>query len=254
MDFGAEDNLTVEELHFIGDLDSRQFGFLKLTAPENAPIRIIVERAVKILQNIIISAKENEEGDKTVIKSEDVPENTNSHVMKTEQGIDELLQENSTQVPVDFPSKKRKEEETANQKSEESVTTQESGDNNKLRVDDMTYCKLGHLHLLLEEYDEDLKLQRLQLIKNTINCAQKIGKICLFYMVLEWCIFILTHLDEKGVANDLSIEKQSGYTDRQNCWQHYVIFPISLNSFRRARCTTAFVRLSPPYLFLTAIE
>ncbi|XP_004522757.1 lysine-specific demethylase 6A isoform X1 [Ceratitis capitata] len=156
MDFGAEDNLTVEELHFIGDLDSRQFGFLKLTAPENAPIRIIVERAVKILQNIIISAKENEEGDKTVIKSEDVPENTNSHVMKTEQGIDELLQENSTQVPVDFPSKKRKEEETANQKSEESVTTQESGDNNKLRVDDMTYCKLGHLHLLLEEYDEAL--------------------------------------------------------------------------------------------------
>ncbi|XP_014102634.2 histone demethylase UTY isoform X1 [Bactrocera oleae] len=158
MEFDAEDNLTVEEMHFIADLDSRQFGFLKLTAPENAAIRIIVERAVKILQKVIISRREEEQSEKLAIKSEDVPEESNPHVMKTEQGSDELFQENSTQVPVDLPSPQKKEEESANQTSvETSTTNRDAGnDKNKISVDVLTYCKLGHLHLLLEEYDEAL--------------------------------------------------------------------------------------------------
>ncbi|XP_017470513.1 PREDICTED: lysine-specific demethylase 6A isoform X1 [Rhagoletis zephyria] len=157
MDFGAEDNLTVEEMHFIADLDSRQFGFLKLTAPENAPIRIIVERAVKILQHVIISTKE-EQSANIAIKSEDVPQESNLHVIETEQGIDGVSKENSTQVPADFPSSKRKEEETPNQNSvgTSATTPKHDGNKNKTSVDFMTYCKLGHLHLLLEEYDEAL--------------------------------------------------------------------------------------------------
>lgn len=129
-----------------------------MTAPENAAIRIIVERAVKILQKVIISRREEEQSEKLAIKSEDVPEESNPHVMKTEQGSDELFQENSTQVPVDLPSPQKKEEESANQTSVETSTTNRDvgNDKNKISVDVLTYCKLGHLHLLLEEYDEGM--------------------------------------------------------------------------------------------------
>lgn len=142
-----------------------------MTAPENAAIRIIVERAVKILQKVIISRKEAEEKERLAIKSEAVPEESNPNVMKTEQGSDELFKENSTQVPVDLPSPQKKEDEIANQPSvETSTTNRDSGnDKNKNSLDVLTYCKLGHLHLLLEEYDEGMNIHILRIVKKALK-------------------------------------------------------------------------------------
>ncbi|XP_067009227.1 histone demethylase UTY-like [Anabrus simplex] len=90
-------NLTNQELQVLSELDSRQFGFLKLNAPEQAKKKELVLKAVKYLERMLIQAHSEKEQAKHLEKDE-------AAAMK------------------------------------------------EITIDPKTYCKLGHFHLLLDNY------------------------------------------------------------------------------------------------------
>ncbi|XP_046992331.1 histone demethylase UTY-like isoform X2 [Schistocerca americana] len=90
-------NLTNQELQVLSELDSRQFGFLKLNTPEQAKKKELVLKAVKYLERMLVQAQNQKERSKHIEKD------------------DTLIQK-------------------------------------EINIDPKTYCKLGHFHLLLEDY------------------------------------------------------------------------------------------------------
>lgn len=97
-------NLTNQELQVLSELDSRQFGFLKLNTPEQAKKKELVLKAVRYLERMLVQAQRQKEQNKR---------------MATEG------------CGGDQP---------------EVVAGKE------INIDPKTYCKLGHFHLLLEDY------------------------------------------------------------------------------------------------------
>ncbi|XP_029162527.1 histone demethylase UTY-like [Nylanderia fulva] len=98
-------NLTPQELQTLSELDSRQFGFLKLNSPEQAKKKAVVVRAIKYLERMLVQAqaeKQRRKADSTKASPDDSKENEDE-----DKGIS---------------------------------------------IDPKTYCKLGHFHLLLEDY------------------------------------------------------------------------------------------------------
>ncbi|XP_036143128.1 histone demethylase UTY isoform X2 [Monomorium pharaonis] len=98
-------NLTPQELQTLSELDSRQFGFLKLNSPEQAKRKALVVRAIKYLERMLVQAqaeKQRRKADSTKACPDDAKENEDE-----DKGIS---------------------------------------------IDPKTYCKLGHFHLLLEDY------------------------------------------------------------------------------------------------------
>lgn len=96
----TEINLTPQELQILSELDSRQFGFLKLNTPEQTNKKELVLKAVKYLEQILIQEKHEKD-----------------------------LNDNDPELCAN-PIKREKES----------------------NIDPKTYCKLGHFHLLLENY------------------------------------------------------------------------------------------------------
>ncbi|GLH15817.1 Uncharacterized protein GBIM_20244 [Gryllus bimaculatus] len=90
-------NLTNQELQILSELDSRQFGFLKLSSPEQTKKKELVLKAVKYLEQMLVQAQKQKECAK--------------HFEKNEASADK-----------------------------------------EINIDPKTYCKLGHFHLLLEDY------------------------------------------------------------------------------------------------------
>ncbi|KYN37886.1 Lysine-specific demethylase 6A [Trachymyrmex septentrionalis] len=100
-------NLTPQELQTLSELDSRQFGFLKLNSPEQAKRKALVVRAIKYLERMLVQAqaeKQRRKADSTKACPDDSKENEDE-----DKGIS---------------------------------------------IDPKTYCKLGHFHLLLEDYSK----------------------------------------------------------------------------------------------------
>ncbi|CAG9581195.1 unnamed protein product [Danaus chrysippus] len=91
MDEKEELHLTSQELQVLSELDSRQFGFLKLRGSEHGRTRALVLKAVKYLEGMLVQVKEEER--------------------------------------ACSPGARR-----------------------DICIDPKTYCKLGHFHLLLEDY------------------------------------------------------------------------------------------------------
>ncbi|XP_046672400.1 histone demethylase UTY isoform X2 [Homalodisca vitripennis] len=96
-------NLTPQELQVLSELDSRQFGFLKLNSPEQSKKKELVVKAVKYLERMLVQAQEQKQRNKTLRKDEN--------------------------------------------KSPESSSKD-------INIDPKTFCKLGHFHLLLEDYSK----------------------------------------------------------------------------------------------------
>ncbi|KAJ9584544.1 hypothetical protein L9F63_021102, partial [Diploptera punctata] len=84
-------NLSNQELQVLSELDSRQFGFLKLNTPEQAKKKELVLKAVKYLERMLVQAQSQKD-------------------------------------------------------------QQELSSGKEINIDPKTYCKLGHFHLLLEDY------------------------------------------------------------------------------------------------------
>uniref|UniRef100_A0A1B6EEM7 JmjC domain-containing protein n=2 Tax=Clastoptera arizonana TaxID=38151 RepID=A0A1B6EEM7_9HEMI len=104
-----EINLTPQELQVLSELDSRQFGFLKLTSPEQAKKKELVVKAVKYLERMLVQAQNEKEREKEK----------------------EIKKDESNVVPTD-----------------------NSDSGKEINIDPKTYCKLGHFHLLLEDYSK----------------------------------------------------------------------------------------------------
>ncbi|KYM77560.1 Lysine-specific demethylase 6A [Atta colombica] len=100
-------NLTPQELQTLSELDSRQFGFLKLNSPEQAKRKTLVVRAIKYLERMLVQAQAERQRRKA----------------------------DSTKTCPD--------------------DSKENDDEDKgISIDPKTYCKLGHFHLLLEDYSK----------------------------------------------------------------------------------------------------
>ncbi|KAL9923748.1 lysine-specific demethylase 6A isoform X1 [Glossina fuscipes] len=136
------DDFTIDELQLISDLDSRQFGFINLEDCPNNWIRDVIQRAIAALQNIIILAHNN-----------NINENISPHspTNKVKQELPErnemLLSWHNDYGECILGTK----EEKPNFCDEEKYR-----DNKETTVQPETYCKLGHLHLLVDEYYEAL--------------------------------------------------------------------------------------------------
>ncbi|XP_033207500.1 histone demethylase UTY isoform X3 [Belonocnema kinseyi] len=105
-------NLTPQELQILSELDSRQFGFLKLNSPEQAKKKALVVRAIKYLERMIVQA----------------------HSEKQRRKAD------STKMSFD--------------ESKDNDDEDDDDDDRGISIDPKTYCKLGHFHLLLEDYSK----------------------------------------------------------------------------------------------------
>ncbi|XP_034943384.1 histone demethylase UTY [Chelonus insularis] len=99
-------NLTPQELQILSELDSRQFGFLKLNSPEQVKKKALVVKAIKYLEKMLIQAQAE----------------------KQRRKIDGIRSTN------------------CDSKNDE--------DDKVISIDPKTYCKLGHFHLLLENYSK----------------------------------------------------------------------------------------------------
>ncbi|KAL1493382.1 hypothetical protein ABEB36_011446 [Hypothenemus hampei] len=91
-------SMTAQELHILSELDSRQYGFLLLNHPENLKKKILVQKAIKYLQLMVIEARKHQK----------------------------------------------------EQKTGECIQSKE------ISIEPKTWVKLGHFHLLLEEYRKAL--------------------------------------------------------------------------------------------------
>uniref|UniRef100_A0A1B0CHJ8 Uncharacterized protein n=3 Tax=Lutzomyia longipalpis TaxID=7200 RepID=A0A1B0CHJ8_LUTLO len=176
-DFTEEISLSAQELHVLSELDSRQYGFLKLTSPEQAKKQALVLKAIKYLERMLVQAQSQKERDFSSKKGDDLARSTE----KAQGGAEDAKEVVKTE-PVDFPDeesgetmpKKLKLEESEPQivdidmKTVDSVddgagkdTTQKdtkdlSDASKDINIDPRTYCKLGHFHLLLEQYPKAL--------------------------------------------------------------------------------------------------
>ncbi|XP_043259049.1 histone demethylase UTY isoform X1 [Colletes gigas] len=99
-------NLTPQELQILSELDSRQFGFLKLNSPEQTKKKALVVRAIKYLERMLVQAQAEKQRRKAD---------------STKMNPDEL---------------------------------KDDDEDKGISIDPKTYCKLGHFHLLLEDYSK----------------------------------------------------------------------------------------------------
>ncbi|XP_020706791.2 histone demethylase UTY isoform X2 [Athalia rosae] len=99
-------NLTPQELQTLSELDSRQFGFLKLNSSEQSKKKALVVRAIKYLERMLVQAQ---------------------------------------------AQKQRRRADSTKLNSDES---RDDNDDKGISIDPKTYCKLGHFHLLLEDFSK----------------------------------------------------------------------------------------------------
>uniref|UniRef100_A0A182F2N7 TPR_REGION domain-containing protein n=1 Tax=Anopheles albimanus TaxID=7167 RepID=A0A182F2N7_ANOAL len=180
----GEFSISTQELQALASLDSRQYGFLKLSAPENIKKKALVLKAVKYLERMLIQAynqqkaqdenkRENPKDAATADGSVDGEEcgvkikQERNPLCDVDVKIDENLPAEimsdtetkpvATDGPKDEPDGDKTEPTSgcdAGGESEKSV--EDSVLEKDINIDPKTYCKLGHFHLLLEDYEKAL--------------------------------------------------------------------------------------------------
>ncbi|KAF4528465.1 hypothetical protein B566_EDAN015926 [Ephemera danica] len=120
-------NLTSQELQVLSELDSRQFGFLKLSLPEQCKKRALVLKAVKCLEGMIVAAQRQKERNKQKQESDSTPTST-----VPDSGDQEKPSSSTSPAPA--------------------TSTTTNPEAKEINIDPKTYCKLGHFHLLLENF------------------------------------------------------------------------------------------------------
>uniref|UniRef100_T1JLT4 Uncharacterized protein n=1 Tax=Strigamia maritima TaxID=126957 RepID=T1JLT4_STRMM len=58
--------LTTQELSGLEEIDSRLFGFLKLSVAENAPKKVLVQKAIKHFEKLLIQVQQEREKQKNI--------------------------------------------------------------------------------------------------------------------------------------------------------------------------------------------
>uniref|UniRef100_A0A182QBY3 Uncharacterized protein n=1 Tax=Anopheles farauti TaxID=69004 RepID=A0A182QBY3_9DIPT len=178
----GEFSVSTQELQALASLDSRQYGFLKLSAPENLKKKALVLKAVKYLERMLIQAynqkKAHDDEDKT---KENPPEASGGVKIKEESEIQLCDDAGVTTIDESLPAEIMSTEGTDVSKTSSSAAGDEikmesddsakavpvedgaaeeekrtSNEDKDINIDPKTYCKLGHFHLLLEDYEKAL--------------------------------------------------------------------------------------------------
>uniref|UniRef100_A0A182YSS2 TPR_REGION domain-containing protein n=1 Tax=Anopheles stephensi TaxID=30069 RepID=A0A182YSS2_ANOST len=154
----GEFSVSTQELQALASLDSRQYGFLKLSAPENLKKKALVLKAVKYIERMLIQAynqKKAQEDDENKPKEKPSDE---AEIMSTE-GSAETKQcstvENEIKTEAD-DSVAMMQDGTEREGAAEAENRTGDDSDKDISIDPKTYCKLGHFHLLLEDYEKAL--------------------------------------------------------------------------------------------------
>lgn len=189
-----EINISTQELQALALLDSRQYGFLKLSAPENEKKKVLVLKAVKYLERMLIQAQNQKEHQSKALTDESDSPTDSDVKIKTEVncssggvggGTDNDGMQVDENLPADIMSGDVEMKDLSVEKSvvkiespgeedgkvpppgkTESASGSDGGGGGgsevtlavakDINIDPKTYCKLGHFHLLLEDYEKAL--------------------------------------------------------------------------------------------------
>lgn len=128
--------LTTQELAILAEVDSRLFGFWKLSTPENFKRKALILKGVRHLEQVLIAQQRS----------------------KRPQGGDaeSLTSSTGTVTAMDAPLDRVTSDAGSNhdRMSYPGVTTAPK------ELDPKTYCKLGHFQLLLEDYAKGRTVER----------------------------------------------------------------------------------------------
>uniref|UniRef100_A0A182RCB7 TPR_REGION domain-containing protein n=3 Tax=Anopheles funestus TaxID=62324 RepID=A0A182RCB7_ANOFN len=179
----GEFSVSTQELQALASLDSRQYGFLKLSAPENLKKKALVLKAVKYIERMLIQAynqkKAHDDAEKSKEKSSD--ETGLSDGVKIKQEVENPLCDVGVTIDESLPAEIMSTESAGETKQTSTVVNEikteddnvaikdstdgedateaenrSSDDEKDINIDPKTYCKLGHFHLLLEDYEKAL--------------------------------------------------------------------------------------------------
>ncbi|XP_045620212.2 uncharacterized protein [Procambarus clarkii] len=167
-----EINLTPQELQVLSELDSRKFGFVKLSDPANCKRRALVLKAVRYLESLIIHANNNNnnrpnnnegstelESKKCALSptttSTTTSTTTTTIIIKKETDLSTTTSNNppsDTTLLEAISQEYEEDDDSSSSKVNTTSTSSQSASDTAISIDPRTYCKLGHLHLLLEDY------------------------------------------------------------------------------------------------------
>ncbi|GFT68101.1 uncharacterized protein NPIL_408011 [Nephila pilipes] len=131
----------LDDLKMLSEIDSSQFGFLKLNNPENVKKKALVLKAVKCLERFLVKNFRNKENDPSapnIYKNqiENLSEQLSS--IRTDDAPRE--RDDNSSLDIFIPNKKERPPKLLSKE--------------ELHV--RTFRKLGHYHLLLQEFDKAL--------------------------------------------------------------------------------------------------
>uniref|UniRef100_A0A182VTR5 TPR_REGION domain-containing protein n=1 Tax=Anopheles minimus TaxID=112268 RepID=A0A182VTR5_9DIPT len=179
----GEFSVSTQELQALASLDSRQYGFLKLSAPENLKKKALVLKAVKYIERMLIQAYNQKKAHDEEEKSKEKPseETGLSEGVRIKQEAENPLCDVGVTIDESLPAEIMSTESAGETKQsstgvneikteDDSVAikdgtevedgteaeTRTSDDEKDINIDPKTYCKLGHFHLLLEDYEKAL--------------------------------------------------------------------------------------------------
>uniref|UniRef100_A0A182MSB9 Uncharacterized protein n=1 Tax=Anopheles culicifacies TaxID=139723 RepID=A0A182MSB9_9DIPT len=180
----GEFSVSTQELQALASLDSRQYGFLKLSAPENLKKKALVLKAVKYIERMLIQAYNQKKAhdDEKQSKEKSSEEAGLSEGVKIKQEAENPLCDVGVTIDESLPAEIMSTDSAGTETKQsttvvneikteddsvvmkdgtevEDVTEAEnrtSDDEKDINIDPKTYCKLGHFHLLLEDYEKAL--------------------------------------------------------------------------------------------------
>ncbi|GBL76904.1 hypothetical protein AVEN_12583-1 [Araneus ventricosus] len=122
----------LEDLQMLSEIDSTLFGFLKFNKPEDAKKKSLMIKAVKCLEKCLVKNFLNKENDPSVVNQNNI-ENI------------------SDKIPVIRADDASQEESNSSNQTKSTKTKTLSKEEIHVRI----FRKLGHFHLLLEDYAKE---------------------------------------------------------------------------------------------------
>ncbi|XP_074657406.1 histone demethylase UTY-like [Tubulanus polymorphus] len=143
----VEGGLTAEQTKLILELDSRQFGFIKLEDGKETTKKELLEKAIKHFEEILIASQKERE-------AEEMEKKRNKTEVAAETSKTEDNGQQPQVAPPSEPAEKTKQCDKTDAARTDDDDEEDTSEREKLRrkMEGRIYCCLGHLHLLMGNY------------------------------------------------------------------------------------------------------